>query len=110
MARLENPSSKLTAEKMSKYVPKIDAMFTADQKFRLDLAWAFQSSMEHLKQQLQSSTSQSPDEQFSSLIATLEREPELKGDLFDVLIAMGFPGGTDTVRYVEWLYQSQQKN
>ena len=86
----------------------IDAMFLESIEFRNDLATVAQGETEHLLNTLPALNAQEGRPFFDSLIETARSDSEVRLDLFYMLIAMGFPGGTDPIGWLEHLFEMQQ--
>ena len=103
-AALEYPE-KPKADKINECVPKIDAMFTGDMAFRARLAEVFQEKMNAIVEEMRSPPA--ADERFASQLKKIDSDGELRMDLFWILVAMGYPGGTDPIRFIQWMFTSQ---
>jgi hypothetical protein len=101
---LEYPE-KPKADKLNECVQKIDTMFTGDMAFRARLAEVFQEKMNAIVQEMRSP--QAADKHFASQLKKIECDGELRIGLFWILVAMGYPGGTDPIRFIQWLFTSQ---
>jgi hypothetical protein len=98
------PDEEQTAETISRFVPIVDAMFLGSGTYRADLATAAQREAENL---LDAVAAWSTD-RGQTLMEAARKSPELKLDLFYMMVAMGFPGGTDPIRWFEHLFETQQ--
>ena len=97
-----------TATTINRFVPMVDAMFLESTEFRADLDAARHREAESLLSAVPAWNSDEARNFFSSLIEIARQSPEIKEDLFYMLIAMGFPGGTDPIRWLEHLFEVQQ--
>jgi hypothetical protein len=93
---------------MQECVQRVDAMFIADQRFLAELGSVFQEKTTWLMDEVWRGGGQACRDQFDDLLKTVAASGDLRLDLFYVLVAMGFPGGTDPVRYVDWIASRRQ--
>jgi hypothetical protein len=99
---------KQTAATINRFVPVVDAMFLESIEFRNDLATVVQGEAEHLLNTLPAWNANEGRSFFDSLIETARNDSDVRLDLFYMLIAMGFPGGTDPIHWLEHLFEMQQ--
>src|SRR5262249_49815308 len=95
-----------TAATINRFVPVVDAMFLESCGFRADLTAAALREKEHLLSTVPASKVDQGRAFFAPLIETVRQNPRMKLDLFYMLAAMGFPGGTDPIRWLEHLFEA----
>ena len=81
----------------------VDAMIIGDQRLLTELAFAFQGKTVWLIERVWRGGGQGYQDRFDGLLETVAGSAELRLDLFYILVAMGCPGGTDPIKYVQQL-------
>jgi len=97
-----------TASTINRFVPLVDAMFSESSEFRGDLAVAAHREAENLLSAVPAWNSDQNRDFFNPLIEAARQSSEIKEDLFHMLIAMGFPGDTNPVSWLEHLFELQR--
>jgi hypothetical protein len=93
------------ATTISRFVPVVDAMFLESSTFRAELAAVAQQEAENLLGTTLAWNGAAP---FASMIEAARASPEIRLDLYNMLVAMGFPGGTNPIDWFEHLFGVQQ--
>jgi hypothetical protein len=98
------PGEDQTAATINRFVPVVDAMFLGSSDYRADLAVAAHREAENL---LAAAPRWNAD-RGRALMEAARKSVEIKLDLLYMMVAMGFPGGTDPIRWFEHLLEAQQ--
>jgi hypothetical protein len=107
LARWSEPNEALTAEKISRYVPIVDSMVSETETVRAEVSADFHKHFYQLAREVSAVGTDQNRNDFDAFVERVNRTDELKLDLFYLLVSMGFPGGTDVVRYLGWLFTTQ---
>lgn len=103
MASIEDRTASPSVEKMRACVQRVDAMFIQDQRFLGEFSAAFHEKITWVIEAVWRGGGQACRDQFGDLLAVVAAKGDLRLDLFYILVAMGFPGGTDPIKYVNWI-------
>jgi hypothetical protein len=108
LSRWSAPDEQQTAATINRFVPVIDAMFAESMEFRATLAAVAHQESERLRDTIPAWNTNQDRAVFGSLIDAAQNNSDVRFDLFYMLLAMGFPGGTDPIRWMEHLFDAQQ--
>lgn len=97
-----------TAATINRFVPVVDAMFMESMEFRADLQTVAFQEAENLFCSVPTHDADEGRAFFSSLLDQARQNSDFRLDLFYMLVAMGFPGGTDPLKWLEYLFKMQQ--
>jgi len=103
LAQWSEPDTPVTADKVNRYVPRVDAMFAASVPFRMALTEDLHGALEYLKSARRREQPGS-ESRFAELLAAAEAHPELMLDLYQMMIAIGYPAHTRARTFLSDLY------
>jgi hypothetical protein len=100
-AQYAEPNEKFSAEKVNRYVPRVDAMIVDHDEFLEDTSRLVHSQLISLFEELPPAQSDQDKALFIALIDKVRSSEKIKMDICHAMIAMGFSSATDVVRYFE---------
>jgi hypothetical protein len=100
----------VTVDLINSFNQVVDEMFMEDQKVLGEISRECSKILMTLVKELPPARGAQDKANFISLLEKVKRDPVIRTDIFEMMIAMGFPGGTDIMGYFEDFLDEQHRD
>jgi hypothetical protein len=100
---------RLISEKVNACLPIIDGMFVDSVQFRMDLTTRTLNLVDQVRQHTRARGPEEKEAMFAKFSSELSHSHEARLDLFYMGCAAGYPGGTNFLKLLRWMFDRQAK-